>query len=237
MSEQCSEVIAALAKVQEEMPTITFDAVNPHFRNRYATLAHILATVRPVLVKHGLSLTQVVTPGGALATVLLHKSGQWLRSDVPIISDKAGPQAFGSAMSYARRYGVCGLLAVAAEDDDDAEGATQRTLKPAAPEKPLPKPKKDAPPVTPAMQQDRKVAAASALKEPAWFDEKLGMSRDHAGKTWREMSQGGLGGGRHAFLEWAVKQEVRDEREDEFRARCKMVLGLYTAREAEKGDF
>ena len=55
-----AELAAALCKAQAQMEGAKKDATNPHFKNRYATLAHILATVRPVLVKHGLALTQLV---------------------------------------------------------------------------------------------------------------------------------------------------------------------------------
>jgi hypothetical protein len=142
MSEKCEDIAQALGSAQAKMPPITFDAVNPHFRNKYATLAHILATVRPVLLAHDLTLTQLGTKDGTLVTMLLHKSGQWIRSELPIIADKAGPQPFGSAMSYARRYGLCAILNVAAEEeDDDAERAQQpfRTPDPPKAEKPLPR--------------------------------------------------------------------------------------------------
>lgn len=224
MSEQCSEVIGALALVQSEMPTITFDATNPHFKNRYATLAHILATVRPVLVKNGLAMTQLVTAEGALATVLLHKSGQWIRSDVPIIVDKGGPQAFGSAMSYARRYGVCGILAVAAEDDDDAEGATVRPAfqtRPPVAEKPLPKARN-----------------TNALPgEPPWFTEPLKFGK-HKGKSWSDMAHGSLGGDRHQWLEWVSRQDVdaNNALQVETRRRVVEVLKFYTERENAPAD-
>lgn len=228
MSEQCSEIVVALSAVQAEMPPITFDSQNPHFRNRYASLAHIMATVRPVLVKHGLAITQVVAgDNAALATILLHKSGQWIRSDVPILPEKPGAQAFGSAMSYARRYGVCGILAVAAEEDDDGEGASVR----GEPQREAaPKPRYQKPP--PAAAKPPPTAKKPVADEPEWFDSKLGVTK-LKDKTWREMSEGGLGGGRHAMLEWMTKQATRDENEDEIKERAKTVLALYTKRETD----
>ena len=140
LSTPCNEVVTALGKAQADMPIIGFDAQNPHFRNRYATLAHILATVRPVLASHSLALTQLGTANGGLVTIIAHTSGQWIAGELPIIAEKVGPQPFGSAMSYARRYGVCAILGVAAEEDDDGESATQRqpfVVKTPVPEKPL----------------------------------------------------------------------------------------------------
>ncbi|HEU4427199.1 MAG TPA: hypothetical protein VFT98_00460 [Myxococcota bacterium] len=113
--------------------------------------------------------------------------------------------------------------------------------RPPVPEKPLPKrTKKDLPPVSPEMQQDRVIDAQpseDASGDPPWFDEKLGVGK-HADKTWREMADGGLGGGRHRWLEWATKQATNDEREDEIKGRAKLVLAkFYTSREVQAKVF
>jgi len=59
-----------------------------------------------------------------LATRIMHKSGQWLENYFPLdaMPDKNGavtPQAWGSASSYARRYGLQAALGITTGDVDD----------------------------------------------------------------------------------------------------------------------
>lgn len=53
-SENCAEISAALAAAQAEMKNPSFDSTNPHFRNKFASLAAIRNAVVPVFAKHGL---------------------------------------------------------------------------------------------------------------------------------------------------------------------------------------
>ncbi len=102
--------------------------LNPHFKNRYADLTAVLDAIIPVYLKHGLVLTQVVDEYG-LTTMVMHKSGQWLSGNADVPVDKTGPQAFGSGLTYMRRYALSAMAGVASEEDDDAEGATDRDKK------------------------------------------------------------------------------------------------------------
>ena len=58
----------ALAKAQSEIGVVFKDAVNPHFRSRYASLSAVLASVLPALNSNGFSVTQTPDygrqPGG-----------------------------------------------------------------------------------------------------------------------------------------------------------------------------
>ena len=125
-SEQINELAAALAKAQGSMRVAVFDRVNPHFRNKYASLASTLDAIRKPLSDNGLSITQITTMrDGAflLVTTLRHASGQWVVSEYPLPIN-AKPQELGSALTYARRYSVASLINIASDDDDDAEGAS-----------------------------------------------------------------------------------------------------------------
>jgi hypothetical protein len=107
---------------------------NPHFKSRYADLATVLKTVRPVLSKHGIALTQttrVEDDGRMLLETRLHWSdeeGVWY---YPVSPTKNDPQGLGSAMTYARRYALQAIVGVAADDDDDGNAAS--APKPSAP--------------------------------------------------------------------------------------------------------
>jgi hypothetical protein len=242
---QLDKLVPALLAAQMEFPTIGFDATNPHFRNRYATLAHIISETRPVLAKHGLVVSQVVD-GDAVVTMLLHTSGQFLSGRTPIVSDKPGPQAMGSGITYARRYGLCAILGVAAEEDDDGEGAERRGS--AAPKRP-----ERARLVTP-----EEVAALEPEPppdgEPEWFGETTGFGKkDHtktlsidgekvplARVTWRQLAGGKPGGGRQAWLvdtlEWARQSDNPGKVLKLFMERAVTVLGMYEAKAGRGGD-
>jgi hypothetical protein len=118
----------ALAAAQGEIENASKNAANPHFKSRYADLAEILNTARPVLARHGLSVVQ--SPGYAdglvsVTTMLLHSSGEWLRDTVRAPAQKADPQGVGSATTYLRRYSLAALVGIA-QEDDDGEAAVER---------------------------------------------------------------------------------------------------------------
>lgn len=88
----------------------------------YAPMESILRAVTPALAASGLSLTQSVTEMSGkqfVETALLHSSGQRISNHTQIFVNGDGAQAYGSAMTYARRYGVTLLLCICADDDDD----------------------------------------------------------------------------------------------------------------------
>jgi hypothetical protein len=110
------------------MQNARFDATNPHFKNKYATLASILDTVREPLAEHAISRVQTETSdehGNWLETRLVHASGQWIGSRRWFAPLNAKPQEYGSALTYARRYSLATLCGISADQDDDAEAATK----------------------------------------------------------------------------------------------------------------
>ena len=115
---------AALAKAQAEFPAVARGKTvkTPSYEYSYADLASIIAAVRPVLGKHGLSFVQLLE-GEGIRTELRHASGGLIASVFPWPQMPANPQALGSMVTYLRRYTLCALLGVAAEDDDDAQAA------------------------------------------------------------------------------------------------------------------
>lgn len=124
-SEITADLAAALAKAQSGMKAATFNKINPHFKNKYADLSAVLEAIRKPLADNGLSVTQTteVRDGGfVLVTTLHHSSGQWIASEYPL-PQAAKPQELGSALTYARRYSLSAIACIAADEDDDAEGA------------------------------------------------------------------------------------------------------------------
>ena len=119
------KLAAALAKAQAVMPPARKNAKNTHLKNSYADLAACWDACRQPLTDHGLSVVQMTEEVGDrlyLITSLMHDSGEAISCRLPVIfGDAKGltpMQAMGSALSYARRYGLCGLVGIATEDDD-----------------------------------------------------------------------------------------------------------------------
>ena len=122
MSEQINELATALAKAQGQMEGAKKDSENPFFKSKYADLAAVVEAIRGPFAEHGLAYVQLpeACEGEAVAvtTLLLHSSGQWVSSRTVVPVSKADAQGVGSALTYARRYGLQAIAGVAAEDDD-----------------------------------------------------------------------------------------------------------------------
>ncbi|MBD2536336.1 ERF family protein [Nostoc flagelliforme FACHB-838] len=120
------ELIKALIKAKSEFNPIQKDGTNPHYKRKYATLDAVLDAVTPGLSKHGLVIiqtTEIFESKTVLRTHIFHESGESITSTYPL-PEIADSQKFGAALTYARRYAVCAILSVTADEDNDAEGAT-----------------------------------------------------------------------------------------------------------------
>ena len=112
----------AMAKAFAEIEAATKSANNPHFKSKYADLGAVIDAVKPALIKHGLFFTQRSHPaenGVSVETVLHHEGGEELSLGTLFVpANKQDAQGFGSALTYARRYGLMTAFGVPAEDDD-----------------------------------------------------------------------------------------------------------------------
>lgn len=121
-----STFIADLAAAQSEMGNAALNKVNPHFKSKYADLAAVRAAILPALNKHGFAVIQTTLVNGEgiiLRTELAHKSGESRVSEYPISGGT--PQQQGSALTYARRYGLATIAGIASEEDDDGNAASR----------------------------------------------------------------------------------------------------------------
>jgi hypothetical protein len=121
-SDSIGQIAAALAQAQGEIENATKGSVNPHFKSKYADLAEILSTVRPVFSKFDLSFCQMPSFADGKATVetiLMHKSGEWLASSLSApVGAKQDAQQVGACVTYLRRYSMAAIAGIAQEDDD-----------------------------------------------------------------------------------------------------------------------
>lgn len=112
----------ALLKAQTEMGAAKKGAANPYFKSKYADLPAVIEVVKDPLNENGIAVFQptAVRDGkSVVVTRLIHSSGEWVEGETEIVVAKQNdPQAQGSAITYARRYGLQSLLSIPTEDDD-----------------------------------------------------------------------------------------------------------------------
>ena len=135
-SGKLEQLATALAKAQSEIVGARKTSKNPFFKSDYADLFEVLEATRPILSKHGLSIVQTndgVEIIGSTAflhvgTMLMHTSGQWIRSFIPLpIESPVNCHKLGSAMTYGRRYGLSAMVGIAQMDDDGNAATTGST--------------------------------------------------------------------------------------------------------------
>lgn len=134
MTAKPANIFAAFVGAQREMVRAMKDTPNPHFRSKYADLAAVQDACMPALHKHGFGIVQPLERtehGYQIRTLLIHESGEKMEPDcpIPLILGKSDMQGLGSAITYARRYGLFCLTGVAPEDDDGNEAAKQAPSK------------------------------------------------------------------------------------------------------------
>ena len=131
------EFAQAFLKAQKEVLPAKKDTINPHFKKSYADLTSVWDACRAALHGNGISVIQSAEPliddghvvGINMQTVLLHESGTFFITSCAVRSKGEGPQDYGGAIAYAKRYGLAAAVGVVAEEDDDANQSQASTTK------------------------------------------------------------------------------------------------------------
>lgn len=170
-SETIGALAAALSKAQAQMEPAKKQSTNTITRDvktKYADLSNVLEVARKPLGDNNLAISQPVSsnPDGVVVTTLLmHSSGEWMSEDLFMPVAQKTAQAYGSAISYAKRYGVKAMLGIA-DEDDDGKAASEP---PHAQQKPIAKaePKKADGPARDSQAAKELYAAISGAKSLA----------------------------------------------------------------------
>ena len=132
-SQTTAKLDAALAKAQGEIEAAEKSAENEAFKRagkatRYADLTAVWNAIRGPLSKHGITVTQWPVHSDDnrlhLVTRLAH-DGEWMKCELSIPMTKMDAHGFGSAMTYAKRYGLAAAVGVVADEDDDGNAAAK----------------------------------------------------------------------------------------------------------------
>jgi hypothetical protein len=122
----------AFLKAQKLITFAAKDTAHPFFKSKYADLPCVIDAVKSAMNDSGIMFMQAASPSEhgylAMTTRLMHESGEWIEDTATLPLPKADPQGYGSASTYARRYGlaaICGLY----QDDDDGNAAQKPAVK------------------------------------------------------------------------------------------------------------
>jgi hypothetical protein len=131
-SDSIVELAKAFIAAQGELEPVIKDktARTEKFSYDYVGLDTVMPAALKVLNKHGLGVVQSVGNGAhdgstTLTTMLIHASGEWIADTQPLLLVRPDPQGQGSAITYARRYGLMAMIGMVAEEDDDGAAASQ----------------------------------------------------------------------------------------------------------------
>lgn len=123
-SDTLDKFASAMAKVQEGIGGAIKGNVNPAFKSKYADLSAVWEAWQSIGPAAGFSVMQF--PGlydpeakaMGMDTLVMHSSGQWVRSSLSVPLGKVDAQGYGSAATYARRYSLAAAVGICPEDDD-----------------------------------------------------------------------------------------------------------------------
>jgi len=122
-SDNITNLAGALLKAQKEIGSAVKDAKNPFFKSNYADLGAVIEAIKEPLNNNGITFLQAVNRAGeglpVIETLLLHESGQYMCSITSVFCAKPNdPQAFGSGITYSKRYALQAFLGLPTKDDD-----------------------------------------------------------------------------------------------------------------------
>lgn len=115
------ELSKAKSKIQN--PTKNAEADHGRYKTKYATLEQVMTAVTDTLLEHGIVWQQIAhdcEAGAKVETVLMGHGSEIHCGPVFVPAERVTPHAFGSAMTYARRYSLALACGVGSDEDNDA---------------------------------------------------------------------------------------------------------------------
>lgn len=112
-------------KAQQEIASTKIIKDSQAQYGKYLSLHSLMAAVLPILHKNGLTLVQGVTnkDGQPALTTRISDGENGIESTMYLLLANPTPQGQGSGITYARRYALCSMLGIVADEDDDGQRA------------------------------------------------------------------------------------------------------------------
>ena len=126
-----TNIYKSLASFQQEVPVILKGTSG--YGYQYADLPAIFEVINPLMKKHGMGFTQIVTVDGSsgidcIQTIVFHvETGEKIESYTRIpqgvqLKGMNDFQVLGSAITYIKRYALSSILGLVTDKDTDAGG-------------------------------------------------------------------------------------------------------------------
>lgn len=120
---------AKFVRAYAEMANPPLDSVNPHFRNRFASLKATLKVIRDACKPQGIAYIQTIhygEPTNTITSFVLDEDSddKITLSTFPLVFP-ADPQKRGSELTYAKRQLAQADWGLVGDPDDDAEAASK----------------------------------------------------------------------------------------------------------------
>lgn len=129
-SQTIQTITPAFLKAQKKIQSVIKDNSNPYFKSKYADLTAVIEACKEPLNMNGIAILQPIV-GMTVETILIHESGEWFSSSTPVVcKEENNPQALGSAITYAKRYGLQSMVLLPAEDDDGNYASRSKDVDP-----------------------------------------------------------------------------------------------------------
>lgn len=167
-SEKLDQFMPAFLEAQSVLDPVEKNAENTHLHTRYADLAAVRKACLPPLNGNNIAVIQLIVPVigeppiffettkmrggqaynvltqvlGILRTELIHTSGQFIASEIPLACAWGDAQSLGGTISYLRRYALATICGLVQADDDghSAKGGHQDSQRPR--QRPAPPPRR-----------------------------------------------------------------------------------------------
>jgi len=143
-SESIIKISAAIVAAQAQVKGAFKDGKNTFFKNaqgqasQYATLDSVIEASRESLSNNKLAVLQApikLDDSFYVETRVQHESGEFYEILTPLLFSKMDMQAYGSAITYAKRYALGSLLNISTDGDDDGNGTQKPQIEQAQPVK------------------------------------------------------------------------------------------------------
>lgn len=135
MSNVTNDIMKKISMIASQGITCTKNAENPYYNSKYADLGVVVEALKEPLKEQGLTYMFAVDSlpedKWLLKTFVSDGTEITLATTFPLVN--TDPQKFGASLTYAKRYSLCTVFNVIAEEDDD--GNTASGIKPTLPKK------------------------------------------------------------------------------------------------------
>lgn len=114
-----------LIKAQSEMETLPKDKQG--YGYKYTDFDTVVKTIRPILAKNNIGFAQLLDTKengkSGITTIVFHSSGEsfqsWFELPTVVVGKANNAQNAGASISYIKRYALCSVFGLSADEDTD----------------------------------------------------------------------------------------------------------------------